>query len=174
MTKIRQIDPVKLFVGIIYQQGISLPEIGAILSDRFGEIDLVSSDMPFDYTDYYSAEMGTGLCKRLYSFEKLIDPIDLSEAKLFTNEIEQKYLVEGKGIFNLDPGYLDLPKVVLASAKDFSHRIYIGKSIFAEITLSFVHNKYTFLPWTYSDYKTEGYLKFFYAMRNLYRTKLGK
>ena len=172
MAKIRKIEPVNLFIGIIYGKQVCLAEIEKILTNKFGEIELKSSDMNFDFTEYYLEEMGQGLFKRLYSFKTLIDPLYLADVKLFTNDIEQKYEVNGKRIFNLDPGYLDLPKVVLASAKDFSHRLYIGKSIFAEITLSFVKNHYTFLPWTYSDYKTEEYLNFFYEMRSLYKNKL--
>ena len=168
MAKTRKIEPVKLFIGIIYNPSVCLSEIEKILTSKFGHIDLQSDDVSFDWTNYYFREMGDGLFKRFYSFEKLIDPLELADVKLFTNEIEARYSKNGNRIFNLDPGYLDLPKVVLASAKDFSHRLYIGKGIFAEITLSFVNNKYTFLPWTYSDYKTEKYLNFFYKMRQIY------
>jgi hypothetical protein len=172
MAKIRKIEPVNLFIGIIYRPEVSLFEIEEMLVAKFGKIELQSREMEFDFTEYYSLEMGTGLFKKFYSFEKMIDPSFLSDVKIFTNEIEEKYEINGKRIVNLDPGYLDLPKVVLASAKDFSHRMYIGKSIFAEVTLSYVKNQYKFFPWTYSDYKTENYLKFFYEVRNLYKNKL--
>jgi hypothetical protein len=109
------------------------------------------------------------------TFEKLINPKELVPAKLFTNDLEERIcerLASRRRIVNLDPGYISLAKLVLASTKDYSHRIYLGDGIFAEVTLHFADGRFNSWRWTYPDYKNEAYRRFFEAIRLRYREVL--
>lgn len=140
-------------------------------SARFGSIDAASEIMPFDQTDYYEDELGPNLLRKFVAFDRLINPKDLVAAKLFTNELEER-ISEQEGserrVVNLDPGYISLSKLVLASTKDYSHRIYMGDGIFAEVTLHYANRQFNPWPWTYPDYKTAAYRLFFDSIRRKY------
>ena len=122
------------------------------LESRFGSVDYVSRWLAFDYTAYYAAEMGTALWRRLFSFTQLIAQDQLPDIKRFANELEHKWMRDGKRRVNIDPGYLLPSRFVLATGKDFSHRIYIGRSIYADLTLLYANGRFQALPWTYPDY----------------------
>ncbi len=176
MAKIKKIEPVNLFIGVIYSENTDeeiCNNVEVELVSKFGKVELQKKDIKFDYTDYYNEELKSNrLFKNFYAFAKLVDPSELSAIKIFTNNLEAKYAKDQSRIFNLDPGYLTLAKVVLASCKDFSHRIYIGKGVFAETTLNYVNKKFSFLPWTYPDYQTKDYLDFFAKLRVIYKNKI--
>ena len=108
--------------------------------------------MPFDYTSYYENEMGAPLFRRVFAFDKLIRQNDLAAIKLDTNHIEQKYTQNGKRRVNIDPGYMLHERFVLASGKNFSHRIYLDEGIYADLTLMYINGSFQKLPWTYPDY----------------------
>jgi len=177
MGTIHSPRPVKLFVGML-AGNIDLFEIAqAELVSEFGAVDATSDVMPFDFTDYYADEMGPNLLRKFVGFSRPINPKDLATAKLFTNDLEERIseqLGSERRLVNLDPGYLSLSKLVLASTKDYSHRIYLGDGIFAEVTLHFSHNRFNPWPWTYPDYKTDAYRLFFEAMRSQYLEALRK
>lgn len=124
---------------------------------RLGPVDILSPILPFDHTDYYEKEFGKGLKRRLVSFERLIRPDELADVKIFTNGLERSDLPagDGKRRVNIDPGCMALEKFVLASCKNFSHRIYIGRGVYAELTLMYEGSAFVSLPWTYPDYKDE-------------------
>jgi len=147
------------------------------LAERFGPIDAASEIAPFDFTNYYETEMGPNLKRKFVAFERLINPKELISAKLFTNDLEERIserFGSGRRIVNLDPGYVSLAKLVLASTKDYTHRVYLGDGVFAEVTLHFAHGRFNPWPWTYPDYKTDDYLDFFEAIRRQYRDALKK
>ena len=162
-------EPVKLFVGMISARAELLDEAGRMLAEEFGPMDGRSADIPFDFTDYYAPTMGGGLMRRLVSFANLMDPGRLAEVKLATNRIEQAIArartTDVKRPVNLDSGYLSPAKVVLATVKDYSHRIYLGQGIYAEVTLRHHKGRYEPWEWTFPDYRTEAYLEFFAATR---------
>lgn len=172
MGKIKKIHFVKIFCGLIYKEEEILNEAKKQLIEKWGKIDIEEGPFVFDFTDYYEEEMGRDLKRRFISFEKLYIPEDVSEWKIFTNRIEETFSENGKRKVNIDPGYIDSSKVILLSTKDYYHRIYIGKGIFAEITLYYSKGKYNFLNWTYPDYRTENYLNFFMKMREKYREQI--
>lgn len=125
---------------------------------------------PFDLTDYYEAEMGPGIKRRFLSFERLIQPDALAQIKHETNRIEDEIAQQCLALelprpVNLDPGYIDLGKLVLATTKDRSHRIYIGQRIYAEVTLHFTQGRWEPWPWTYPDYRQAEYHEFFMRVR---------
>ena len=110
--------------------------------------------------------MGPNLLRRWLSLEKLISPEELGPMKHISNEMEDSFSKNGRRTVNIDPGYLGLSKLVLASTKDFSHRIFVGNQIYEEITLLYRTNKFTALPWSYSDYKSAPAIQFLTEARN--------
>ncbi len=120
-----------------------------------------SAPHEWDYSDYYKDELGWPLERVFFFFKNEINPEMLADIKLLTNEIERKLSTETKRNINLDPGYLTLSKVVLASTKNYSHRIYMGKGIYAEVTLIYREGRYQPHLFTYRDYASEGYIKLF-------------
>lgn len=175
MGNIRPPEIAQLFCGVIFNSAADLDSLRSELEAAFGPIDMVSERFVFNDTDYYVPEMGAELYKIFYSFHNLIDQAELADAKLRTNEIELR-LSQAAGsenrIVNLDPGYLLNSKILLATTKDYSHRIYIGKSIYAEVTLYFTKKTFNPHPWTYPDFKRPEYIEFFNKLRENYREKL--
>lgn len=172
MGKIKKPASVKLIIGFIFQDKNIFDKALAQLARRFGKTDFISPIIPFNLTDYYKNEIGDGLSKKIVSFEKLIDPSRLAEIKILTNKIEERFAESGCRRINIDPGYIDLSKLVLATTKDYSHRIYLKKGIYAEITLSYRDKNFQALPWTYPDYKTKEYSDIFSAIRQKYANEL--
>lgn len=167
--------PVKLFSGILLSGELQSGEVESVLRERFGPIDHRVGPIPFDFTEYYRQEMGDRLTRVFCSFEQLVDPGSLAHAKRQTHAIEDGFRREGPGTHrsvNIDPGYIEQSKVVLASTKNFYHRVYLDQGIFAEVTMHFRNNTYQFFPWTYPDYKSRDYLHFFIRMRQIYRSQL--
>ena len=174
MGKIKRYPPVKLIVGMITAD-INLFELaGQKLCERFGEIDFHSAVMPFNYTDYYNNEMGKNLQRQFISFKTLIPADRIIEAKIFTNELEEQFFFKNtqNRRINLDPGYVSASKMVLASTKDHAHRIYLGKGIFAEITLRYYQKNFQPWEWTYPDYRTKEYIDIFNQIRKIYMQQL--
>ncbi len=172
MAEINFPKRVKLIVGILTSMKTLLEDIEAPLEKRFGKIDLKSEVYPFDFTDYYEKEMGSNIQRKFLSFKKLINSEELSSIKIWTNKLEDKYKQNEKfnviRPINLDPGYLAHGKLILASTKDYYHRIYLQDGIYAEVTLFYQNGKFENLPWTFPDYQTERYKNFFLKVRALY------
>ncbi len=175
MGQVRTPQPVKLFVAMLAQHMDIFALAEAEMSAEYGNIDEVSPLIPFNFTNYYEDEMGPNLLRKFVSFERLINPRELVAAKIFTNDLEER-ISEQTGserrCVNLDPGYVSLSKLVLATTKDYSHRIYLGDGIFAEVTLYFANNCFNPWPWTYPDYRTAEYRGFFESLRTQYKEKL--
>ena len=149
-----------------------IEELRGELESHFGPIDYVSPALDFEkYTFYYSEEMGYGIKGKLVSFERLIHPFQLADIKLITNEIEDKYKVEGNRRVNIDPGYIHHTQFVLASTKFWGNRIYIGKGIYAEVTLIYYRGKFVHSDFTYPNYREEDYKRELEKIRKLYMKK---
>ena len=175
MAAIRQFNSVKLFVGVLVSHAKLIPELEQRLVAVYGPIDHRSPVIPFDFTKYYEAEMGDIIDRIIFSFERLIEAGQLPEIKRQTNHLEEEMAPlyqRVKRPVNLDPGYIEQAKVILASTKNFYHRIYLGNGIFAEVTMHFKNNTYQFFPWTYPDYQSKEYQEFFLKMRHIYRAQL--
>lgn len=172
MGKVNKPNPVKLVVGLIFKEKPVLSKAELILKNEFGPFDYESGILDFNFTDYYEAEFGQGLKKKFLSFSKLIYPQQLAKIKLFTNNVEKKLSRKGLRLINIDPGYLDLAKYILATTKDYIHRIYLDKGIFAEITLYFRNNEFIPGEWSYRDYKTKEYLDILTQIRQIYLKQL--
>lgn len=152
--------PAVLVSGILAQTPALADAAETALEREFGPIDRRSPDVPFNYTNYYETEMGPGLVRRWVAFARPVEPGRLAQAKLATNRLEQEFAEEGKRKVNLDPGLLSLHSLILATTKDFAHRVYLGEGIFAEVTLLFESGEFRVLPWTYPDYRSATCLEF--------------
>jgi hypothetical protein len=175
MGTIRPFNPVKLFVGVLVSADDLIPKVEERLSLQYGPIDLRSEVIPFTFTDYYRSETGDEILRVFFAFERLIEAALLPAIKIYTNALEDSFAAAGSTVkrpVNLDPGYIENAKVILASTKNFYHRMYLGGGIFGEVTMHFKNNGFQFFPWTYPDYQSPQYLEFFRALRNVYRNQL--
>ena len=172
MGQIKRHLPVKLVIGFIFKEADIPNKTKAILEKQFGKIDFESQILPFTHTTYYEKEFGKNLKRSFISFKKLISPQALPKIKIITNKIEYK-LSHGKyRLINIDPGYLNLSKLVLASTKDYKHRIYLNQGIYAEITLFYQDKTFKDWEWTYPDYKTPEYIAIFNQIREIYTQQI--
>ena len=160
--------PVKPLVSIIFAQPEVEVQLLGELQERFGPADLVSPWLPFTHTSYYAPEMGPVLQRRLMSFLHLAGPGKLPEWKLFTVNLEGRYSLGARRLVNIDPGYLLSERFVLATGKNFTHRIYIGQNIYADLTLVYQNGVFQTLPWTYPDYADRPVLTFLGQVRKKY------
>ncbi len=167
-------DKVKLITGLLFTDIEKYSAVKNSLSRLFGTIDFESEELDFTYTSYYNEEMGPGIKRAFLSFERLVDLENICGVKIKTNRIEKQTLKLGKRTINIDPGYLNLAKLVLFSTKDYSHRIYLDKGIFAESTLAYKDNSFDFWPWTYPDYKSAEYTNIFRSIRAIYKKQITK
>jgi len=172
MWEIEKPKPVKLIIAVMAADQKCLSTALDAIVAEFGTTDLVSDVWPFDQTDYYKEQTGPHILKQFVSADKLIDPGKLAQIKHRTNQIEQKQaeLLHSSGVvwprpINLDPGIIEPSKLILASTKNYSHRIYIGQGMYAEVTLTFHKGKWQPFSYTYPDYKQPGYHEFFSKVR---------
>lgn len=178
MGLIRNPIPAKLFTGMLSPEPALLVDCVGLLCASYGPLDYESDVMPWDTTDYYRDEMGTKIYRKFIFFKELVDPEILAAVKKFTNGIEERYAMKmqtgARRRVNLDPGYITEAKVVLASTKDFSHRLYIGGNIYAEVTLQYSSKERGFVACdhTYFDFRTETYRLLFNTARDLLREEL--
>ena len=172
----REPKPVKLFVALLACHEELFPSVAGGLSALFGPIDSASQTVPWSVTDYYEREMGSGLLRRFLSFAPLISPDSLAEIKLKTQGVEQNYQRAERGRtrrrVNIDPGYLDAGKVVLASTKSAAHRIYLRSGIYGEATLLYYDGSFHPFAYTYPDYVWPEAKAFFAASRSRYLEQL--
>ncbi len=169
MGEIHATEPVKLFVGMLSAYPGAFAEAEARLSHVLGPVDERSDVFAHEFTEYYRDEMGQPLVRYFVSFADLVAPERLIAIKRLANEIEADIASGGEWPVvrpvNLDPGYVAPSKLVLASTKDFAHRIYLGEGIYAEVTLRYTRGSWTDLPWTFPDYRTQDYHGFFTRVR---------
>jgi len=159
----------KLVMSFLYREEKVLAEVLAAADAKYGPLDFLSETLPFDFTSYYEAEMGKGLKRRLAGFRPLILPQQLPGIKLWANGQENLHLgATGGRKINIDPGYLASAKFILATGKDYSHRIYLGDGIYGDLTLMFQKGSFITLPWTYPDYGSSPLIDLIALLRRRY------
>ena len=174
MGAVRQCKHVLLLIAAfgVTEEALTLGKARA--EREFGPIARESATYRFDdFTEYYAKEMGDALPKRFWVFKRLVDPGELAAIKLKTNAWEEEIgaLLYAEGRvptsrpLNLDPGYIELGKLILASTKDHAHRIYLRDGIFAETTLMYTKKRWQALPWSYADYQDAKNQEFFSQCR---------
>ncbi len=172
MGTAREPEPVKLIASLFSADLALLEEAKTALSREFGAIDFESDLLPFDHTDYYRAEFGPGLERQIVTFEPLVSMVALPAIKQQTNRIEWALAPGDQRQVNIDPGYVSLGKMVLASTKDHAHRLYLDQGIYGEITLTYQRGGFRPWPWTYPDYAGDEYCAMFDGIRARYKTQL--
>ena len=171
-------EEASLFMGILAKEEAVFRKARSLLEERWGSISLEWGPHPFSqYTDYYHPEMGKPLQRYFLGFERLIPPDLLASVKRETQRLEEEFLQRegepsGRRSANIDPGLLQLPRVILASTKDHAHRLYLGDGIYGELTLLYEGGEWKALPWTYPDYRSKGYHSFFSRLREFHRRAL--
>lgn len=168
MSTPEEAEKVKLISSLFSSEEDLIEKVIEQMEGSLGPVDWVSEKLAFDRTRYYAKEMGWPLCRRFISFSNLITPDSIVDIKLVTNTIENGHLVNRRRKINIDPGYISLERLVLASGKNYSHRIYLRKGIYADLTLVFHAGTFKPLAWTYPDYADEKIIGYFNVIRNGY------
>jgi hypothetical protein len=164
--------PVQFFTSIIFNDNGHIENLERDIQEAMGSILDRTSSMSFCYTSYYEKEMGSKLSRIFLLFEPFFQREQLPEIKLKTNNIETSFSLDGKRVVNIDPGYISLENVVLATTKGYAHRIYLNHGIFAELTLIYHNNTYRPVEWTYPDYGSEKVVIIFNGWRNILKEKI--
>jgi len=161
-------EPVKYFVAILWADENALPETYEYLIERGGVIDFSGVDKPFDLSDYYESEMGAHLYRRLIAFEAMRSPGELADAKRACIEIEGMLAGSQGRRVNLDIGYLDHNKIVLASVKAAGQKIYLANGIYADLVARYAEGRYQPFAWTFPDFKDGRYDEELTILRDKY------
>jgi len=173
MSSPEKINPVKLFVGCIYSDENVLQNTKNLLEKKIGPFDFESDIFSFSTpTKYYENEMGENLKKIFLSFKNLVCPTFLADAKNITNDLENELSLNNRRTINLDAGYIDYNKVVLASYKYGSQKIYIGKNVWADLTLFYSKGTFSSFSWSFPDFKDDKYYKTLFKIRELLKKKI--
>lgn len=175
MAEVKPFTPAKLIVGIISPSDAAIDRAEKALGAVYGPVDLKSVLFPFDLTDYYDQQMGKGLRRLFLSFSRLVPPESLPNIKIHTNTLEdeiQKLLTREARVVNIDPGILTASALFMATTKNFAHRIPLSLGIYAHLELLLSRDAVKLLPWTYPDFKQEGYQRYFLEVRRAYLQQL--
>ncbi len=172
MSELKPPLKAKLVFSIFAREAEFVDNALEMLVDLYGPCDFKGPLMPFDYTTYYEREFGAGLKRRFVGFARLIDQSDLVDVKHQTQRIEGELSSNGKRLVNIDPGILTAERLVLATGKNYTHRIYLGKGVFADLTLIYSAGTFNPLPWTYPDYAAEDSVALWKQMRDAYMSRL--
>lgn len=162
----------KLVIGILASSLEELDEAIVEVSREFGTIDFKSDPIRFTYTEYYTPEMGDEIWRLFVSLADLVEPVILPNVKIRSNRIEGRHMRDGRRRINLDPGLLDLNRLLLASTKYAGHRIPLTDGIYAEITLLYFSKDFQDLFWTYPDFRTREYKEILHRIRSIYRSQI--
>ena len=170
MGAVYEFEKEKLIVGVIYHDKETLDAAMKMLTDEFGEIDLVSEEFSFskEFSTYYDEEIGGEGLRRIYSFKECVAPDRQAEIKKRTNEIEARFSVDGNRKINLDPGFINHGRLMLATTKKAGFRIPLSDGIYTELTLFWAKGEWHKLPWSYRDYQSERVQKFITRVRAIY------
>ncbi len=172
MSELKEPSRAKLIMGFLYRDESVQREALSRLTGRFGPLDFLSEARPFNYTRYYEKEMGFGLLRQTGSFLTPVHPGLLPDVKLFSNRIEQELSHDAKRRINIDPGLLSAERLLLATGKNYTHRVYLRDGVYADLTLIYQGGDFQPFPWTYPDYQDPTLLHFLRTLRAKLRSQL--
>ncbi|MBT3381879.1 MAG: DUF4416 family protein [Lentisphaerae bacterium] len=173
MLDLQEALPVKVVAAVLFQEQEGRWATACeAMADVWGPIDMTGPPTPFTFTDYYTPEMGSALVRQFVGFERLVEPEALAALKHDANAIEERSLIGDKRAVNIDVGYLDYHKLVLASTKEGPQKVYVGSGIWADITLLYRKGAFQALPWTFLDFTTGAYTPFLLEAREHYRLQI--
>jgi hypothetical protein len=172
MSQCQEPSPGKLFLSVLFrgteapQDTAEVADVMARLRKAYGPTDVESPVLAFPFTQYYAREMGAPLWRRFFTFGGLVKRDALVDAKRHCLELEQRHAdPAGNRRVNLDPGILSVENLVLATGKNFAHRIYLGRGVFADLTLLYRNHRFKAMPWTYPDYASDEVGRLLIVMR---------
>lgn len=168
MSKVRYQEPVVVFFAILYNENFDIESLKVKLVKKFGEILYISSPSLFSYTNYYTKEMGANLSRLFIFFKKKLAKNSLVKLKKYTDSLELKYEIAGKRIVNIDSGLFSKENIILATNKGYTHRVYIDKGVYADLTLYYKDNSYKSLTWTFLEYKDANTISMFNKLRSCF------
>ncbi|MCX7944489.1 MAG: DUF4416 family protein [Deltaproteobacteria bacterium] len=172
MGEIRIPSDVALIVSILYTDDLMFEAATKELYREFGKGIVLNFSAKFDFTNYYDEELGSPIFRRFWRSESLFKRELLAEVKLKTNDIESRFSIHNKRRFNLDPGFLSAENFVLATTKNYTHRIYLRAGIFADLTLIYKGREFKPLDWTYPDYASQEIRELLKSEREIYLKRL--
>jgi hypothetical protein len=174
LSKPKEPAAAKLILAAIYKDPSTALSVWKAIEKTWGPLDFLSEVRPFDYTTYYDREMGRPLFRRWAAFRTLVPQDLLVHIKWQALDLEQQWRLGENRQINLDPGLITAERLVLATGKNYSHRIYLGRGIFGDLTLVFYQGSYQPLPWTYPDYQDQQSLWMFNKIREKYLIEIQK
>ncbi len=172
MSTPSEAEDVKLISSLFSSDKPLIERVIDKLKEIFGPADWISPWLLFDRTRYYEKEMGWPLHRRLVSFRNLIRPEAIVDIKLQTNRLEGEYSSGGRRMINLDPGYISLERLILATGKNYTHRIYLTMGIYADLTLAYHRGSFRALEWTYRDYADPVFIGYLNNLREMYKRQI--
>lgn len=170
MGAVYEFDKEKLIMGIIYHDVEVFERAMAILTEKFGEVEDMCEEFSFskEFSSYYDTELGGEGMRRIYSFKRLVDPSEQADIKTFTNELELSLSPEGMRLINLDPGFINHGRLMLATTKNTGFRVALKDGIYTELTLFYARGGWNKFPWTYRDYQSKKVQDFLTVVRKKY------
>ncbi|NCP10109.1 MAG: GTP-binding protein [Deltaproteobacteria bacterium CG23_combo_of_CG06-09_8_20_14_all_51_20] len=172
MSEPREPLPVKLVASLFSEDSELIEKACSYLETFFGPLDWKSNEIPFDKTRYYEKEMGGPLLRRFVSFERLISYEEIADIKIRTNTYEKGLCVSGRRTINIDPGCISAERLILVTGKNYTHRVYLRRGIYADLTLIYQAGSFRGLPWTYPDYGDKAIIELFNGVRARYMEQI--
>lgn len=170
MGAVYEFEKEKLILGVIYHDKAVFEEAMELIRDEFGEWDFVSEEFSFseEFSTYYDEELGGEGLRRIYSFRELVEPDRQADIKKFTNALEARFSEGERRLINLDPGFINHGRLMLATTKEAGFRIPLKDGIYTELTLFYARGGWHKLPWSYRDYQSERVQRFLTEVRSEY------
>lgn len=162
-------DPVKYFTALLTGDVSLRDAVITCLSKHFGDADFIGPWHPFTHTSYYEDEMGKDLSRSFISFADLKPPELLAKSKIWSGEAEEEFKKGGSRLVNIDPGYIDFGKAILASGKEGNHKIAVSGKCFADMVLFYNGGKFDQMPWTFPDFAAGIYNKDLLEIRRIFK-----
>lgn len=174
MARILKPPRARLIVSVIHAHLDACADALRALERQFGRIVAETTDLPCANAQEYAEEMGSDLFRRFFCFDRLVERDSLAEAKAACHRIENQ-LGDRVHDFtfravNIDPGLLTADNLVMASHREFTHRVYLTNGVFAEVTLVCSQRGFVRLPWTPADFCHEDAISFFTRVRQSFQT----
>ena len=178
MASRRTAPPARLFFGIFTGFDELVDWARERLEKSFGALDAENESplFPFPETDTYAKSMGAGLQRKFLVRQEPLEQDALAAIKWRSLDLEaeaaqlRQWPVERP--INIDPGLVNDCRVILATTKDYAHRIYRGNGIWEEVTLVFRGGQFDTMPWTYPDFRSDSYRKYFAGLRKRHLDEL--
>ncbi len=169
MGFVKQHPPCLQVIAAFSRHESALEWLWERVAAQLSPIAILSPVFPFTESLYYRSTMGDSLKKQFAILASWYDPADLAQHKLmmhaWESDLAKSFAFDEERPLNIDPGYMSMTKLVLASTKNREHRIYLRDGIYAEVTLAFRDQHWQPMPWTYPDYQRDDFRVFFHEGR---------